>query len=130
MYCDKQQVLIVLLGILLSIFAIYKRLDFQSKLPEAALFYKGYLVIPSKIPIKILEILPDFENFDFKQNSEPKLPDFECLDTISLPSKDGLNEQKFVENKESHASFSFISVSYLIILICSLRNNDDFLCTT
>ena len=125
MYCDKQQVLIVLLGILLSIFAIYKRLDFQSKLPEAALFYKGYLVIPSKIPIKILEILPDFENFDFK----PKLPYFECLDTISLPSKDiesTFNEQKVTEN----TPFSFLSVSYLIILICSLRNNDDFLCTT
>ena len=111
MYCDKQQVLIVLLGILISIFAIYKRLDFQSKLPEAALFYKGYLVIPSKIPINLLEIFPDFENFDFKQNSEPKLPDFECLDIISLPSKDiasGLNEQKITEK---NTSFSFLSVS-------------------
>ena len=129
MYFDKQQVLIVLLGILLSIFAIYKRLDFHSKLPEAALFYKGYLVIPSKIPINLLEILPDFENFDFKQNSKPKLPYFECLDTIYLPSKDiesTLNEQKVTEN----TPFSFLSVSYLIILICSLRNNDDFLCCT
>ena len=90
---------------------------------NAALFYKGYLVIPSKIPINILEILPDFENFDFKQK-ESKLPDFECLDTISLPSKDmasGLGKQKVTKSKDSYTTFSFLSVSYLIIFICSLR---------